>query len=69
MTTTWQDIGTADGSGPILGYQATPGDFERSMAVCWPYRTPSGSVIWIGAGGLMPTHWAQLPSPPSKEGE
>jgi hypothetical protein len=63
--TTWQDIGTADRSGPILGYQATPGDHENRMAVCWPCRTPSGGVFWIGDFGLMPTHWMPLPEPPS----
>lgn len=63
----WQKIKTADGSKPILGYQATPGDNENRMAVCWPYKAHSGNLVWIGDYGLMPTHWMPLPEPPIKE--
>lgn len=60
----WQKMGTAPTDRPFLGYQATPGDFEGQMQVCWAVKTPSGNFYWIGAGGLMPTHWMPLPAPP-----
>lgn len=46
---------------PILGYQATLGDREDRMSTCWHF----GNGVWIGEGGLSPTHWQLLPAPPS----
>jgi hypothetical protein len=35
------------------------------MAICWRHSRS----IWIGAHGLLPTHWRPLPAPPSLAGE
>lgn len=59
----WQDISTAPTGKEILGYQATPGDNENRMGVCWAY-VMHPNVVWFGHGGLMPTHWMPLPEPP-----
>lgn len=64
--TAWQPIETATSEHRrILGYQATAGDWEHQMAVCWSVVMPEGALIWFGAGGLMPTHWQPLPTPPT----
>jgi hypothetical protein len=63
----WQLMGTAPTDRSFLGYQKTPGDFEGQMQVCWPVKTPSGNFYWMGAGGLMPTHWMPLPAPPVEQ--
>ena len=62
----WQPIETAPKNKTVLGFQATPGDWENKMAVCWHYRLSYGPKdgVWIGEGGLMPTHWMPLPEPP-----
>lgn len=60
----WQPIETAPKGQVILGYQATPGDWEGRMAVCWDFA-PDGRSLFIGDGGLMPTHWQPLPNPPA----
>jgi len=63
----WRPIETAkDGSKPVLGYQTTRGDFEDQYGICWAIDCPNGSLVWIGAGGLMPTHWMPLPAPPTQ---
>jgi hypothetical protein len=59
----WKPIETAAGDKEILGYQATPGDNEFRMAVCWPAKV-NGNVVWFAANGLMPTHWMPLPDAP-----
>jgi len=69
----WRPIETAPKDGTaVLGFQATPGDHENRMAVCWRYGKPE-TPLWMGEGGLMPTHWMPLPKPPasplSKENE
>jgi len=69
----WKPIETAPKDATaILGFQATPGDHENRMAVCWRYGKPE-TPLWMGEGGLMPTHWMPLPKPPasplSKENE
>lgn len=62
----WRDIETAGRElKAVLGYQATPGDWEGQMAICWPMGPVDKPAVWIGEGGLMPTHWMPLPSPPS----
>ena len=61
----WKPIETAPKDGTsILGFQATPGDHENRMAVCWRYGK-SEAPLWMGEGGLMPTHWMPLPPAPS----
>ena len=60
----WQLIETAPTDKEVLGFQATRGDHEDRMSVCWAIITEKGA-FWIGAGGLMPTHWMPLPAPPS----
>jgi hypothetical protein len=58
----WQPIETAPkDKTPVLGYQATPGDHEGRMSACWW----AWDLVWLGDGGLMPTHWMPLPAPPS----
>lgn len=62
----WQDIASASRNlKAVLGYQATPGDLEGQMAICWPMGPSDKPAVWIGEGGLMPTHWRPLPEPPS----
>lgn len=62
----WQPIETAtDVSKPVLGYQATRGDFEDQYGICYAFVHENGSALWLGAGGLMPTHWMPLPAPPA----
>lgn len=59
----WQDMSTAPADKEVLGFQATRGDHEDRMAVCWAIISDAGP-FWMGAGGFMPTHWMPLPAPP-----
>lgn len=63
MKMEWQPIETAPTDKEILGFQATPGDHENRMSICWAY-VMHPNVVWLGHGGLMPTHWMPLPAPP-----
>lgn len=62
----WRPIAeAADSSVQVLGYQETPGDFEKQQQVCWAVVMSTG-LFWIGHAGFVPTHWRQLPAPPVK---
>ena len=70
----WKTIDSAPKDGTaFLGFQATPGDWEGQMAVCWwsSFHDRAGPIdgFVLGQGGLYPTHWQPLPSLPEPVNE
>lgn len=57
----WQPIESAPRDGFILGYQATDGDNQGRMEVCYKWGT-----IWTASSGIIATHWQPLPEPPER---
>lgn len=65
----WRTMDSAPRDGSMfLGYQETPGDFERKMEIClwlsWEKNDGESGGFFTSHSGLMPTHWMPLPTPP-----
>lgn len=62
------DSAPKDGS-RFIAIQMTQGDYFGYCAILSRvdyHEFNDGGGVWIGVGGMMPTHWRPLPSPPKE---